>query len=253
MSEDTTNIQRQILITVNCRFVCFSCGSDHKCICWHVFEGISDRSHINHAGHVRVSNHALRIVQRVSHLSHIAIDALVFPGLLEWVIWVKRWRGCSLANLLFGLLWSDFLGTAFLWCWSGCRFLYLSFCISCLLWYGSTFTSSHGQIVFLDVLEDIPFLDVVLGPWCRHHRRQDSVRAQPPTSCYRNLKLCHLSGHLCIETTSSCWESSRSASTHHVSSRIATREKKVIKSSLGCSFLAMIDAIFKHHFQACLI
>ena len=126
MSEDTTNIQRQILITVNCRFVCFSCGSDHKCICWHVFEGISDRSHINHAGHVRVSDHALRIVQGVSHISQFVIDTLVGPDLLKWVIRVEHWRGCSLAGtLLFGFLRSGFLGRAsLLLLRSGSRFLY---------------------------------------------------------------------------------------------------------------------------------
>ena len=64
-------------------------SSNDKGIDRHSSELLGDRCHVNHAGHVRMAQHALRMGDRVSYLSQISLNALVFPNLLKRIIRVE--------------------------------------------------------------------------------------------------------------------------------------------------------------------
>lgn len=226
--ENATHVER--LLTINRRLESLCSGSDHEGIRRSVLEVTSDLRHVDHARHVRVSNHALRVVQRVSHRLQLTFDTLVFPDLLEWVVRVEHGRGSCLTLLL---LWRGFLGRLF--------FRLLGD------WGGRGFSRPQRQVVRLDVLKYVTFLDVALGARRRNLRWQDRVGAQPPTSCWGNLEFGRLRSQVGIETSCrTAAETSERRACHLHLSHLVCREEQFIEV---CRWLmAEIDASLEHLF-----
>ena len=93
MIEDAAHVER--LLAIDCRLVSLRCGSYHEGVRRCILEVARNLCHIDHTRHVGVTNHALRVMQRISHLPELAFDALVLPYLLEWVVWIENGGRCS--------------------------------------------------------------------------------------------------------------------------------------------------------------
>ena len=86
MSEHSANVKWLIS---DYRFERLGGSSNHKGIDRHSSELLGDRCHIDHARHVGMAQHALRMGDGVSYLSQISLNVLVLPDLLERVIRVE--------------------------------------------------------------------------------------------------------------------------------------------------------------------
>ena len=215
MGEYSAHVKRLwIIISVNWSFISFCCSSDNECICWHVFEGICDLTHVDHAGHVRVTKHALCIIQWVSHLSLFTFYALVLPDLLEWVIRAEDWR-CRSRLFLLLLLWSSLFGSNFR------LLLRLTRCRNLL--------RSQGHVVGLDVFEYVRLLDVALGAWDGALWREYTIWAHPPACSWSHLEFWHFRCHWCIETSRGRRKLSEGESSYYLRrSLLVSREYSVI-------------------------
>ena len=65
------------------------CSPDDEGVELDIGEFVYNGCHVGLAGHVRVAQHALGMVQRVSHVTLVTFNRLVLPSLLEWIVGVE--------------------------------------------------------------------------------------------------------------------------------------------------------------------
>lgn len=178
------------------------------------------------------------MVQWVSHFSEFTFHTLVFPNLLIRVIWVKDGRGCRSALLL---LWSSLFRGFSRWLLSGgLRRRRSSFLLN------RSILGSKGQTMRLNVLHNVPLLNVVLWSTSWHLWGEHTVGAQPPACSWGYFKLRHFRRHCCIETSSSCRKLTEGECSH-VRSLLLSRETNESHTVYVIDlFMAIIYARLKH-------
>jgi len=156
MREHSANVER--LLGNRC-FKSFSGSSNNEGIDRYSIELLGDCCHVNHAGHVGMSQKALRMIYWICNLSQVSTNALVAPDLLKGVIWVENWGCCTWRLLCLSfcswLLW----GLSFFWREFN-RFWNILFWL--LGFRNSSFLSPKDQIIWLDMLEYVTFVDIAL-------------------------------------------------------------------------------------------